>query len=307
MKIVFWGSSDFSIYSLEALYSRHSILAVVTNPDAFCGRGMKELKLTPVKEFALKRSVEVLQPENLRDEAFQKKLFSFNADIYVVVSYGKIIPENIIYHPEYKTINLHASLLPKYRGASPIHNALINGDKITGNSVQFIKKELDKGDIILQSKIEINDSDTFLELSERLARDGAELLLKAIDLIEKGNYKTFPQDDKLASYTHVIKKEDGLIDFINMTAGEIYNRWRAFKLWPEIFAFYSNSRGEKFSGGIKTILKEIRPVQTDGDAGKIMKADRTGFIVSCKQGGIQIERIKPENRKEIDYISYQWL
>ncbi|MGC8765821.1 MAG: methionyl-tRNA formyltransferase [Brevinematia bacterium] len=305
MKVVFWGSSDFSVPSLEKLYEKHKVLAVVTNPDTLYGRGMKEVKFTPVKEFALKHNIDVIQPVSLKDRDFQEKLFSYDAEIYVVVSYGMIIPENIIYHPRYKSINLHASLLPKYRGASPIHHALINGDKITGNSIQFITKELDKGDILLQSRVEIGSDETYSELSERLAIDGADLLIKAIGIISTGNFRTTPQDENLASYTHIIKKEDGKINFVDFGAEEIYNRWRAFKKWPGIFTYYKNSKERDVSTeGIKTILTEVKAFDISGEKGRILKADRSGFVVACKKGCIQIERIKPENKNEMDFLSF---
>ncbi len=304
MNIVFWGSSDFSVPSLELLYQKHNVLAVVTNPDACCGRGLKDIVSTPVKKFAIEKNISILQPCNLKDKEFIDNLFSFNADIYVIVSYGMIIPEEIIFHPKYHSINLHASLLPKYRGASPIQYALLNGDEITGNTVQFITKELDKGDIIIQSEVTIEPNETYIELSKKLASDGASLLLKALELIEKGNVKRIKQDDNLASYTKIIKKENGFIDFRQMTAKEIFNKYRAFKLWPNIFGYYKNSKEKDSENGIKCIFTNIELTNDNGEAGKIIQANKKGLIIATREGSIKINNIKPENKKEMDYISF---
>lgn len=304
MNLVFWGSSDFSIPSLELVYQKHNVLAVVTNPDACCGRGLKDIVSTPVKKFAIEKSIPVLQPCNLKDKEFIDNLFSFNADIYVIVSYGMIIPEEIIFHPKHHSINLHASLLPKYRGASPIQYALLNGDEITGNTVQFITKELDKGDIIIQREVSIEPNDTYIELSKKLALDGADLLLKALQLIEKNNFKRIKQDESLASYTKIIKKENGVINFRQMTAKEIFNKYRAFKLWPTIFGYYRNSKELTTENGIKCIFTNIELTNENGEAGKIIQANKKGLIIATKEGSIKINNIKPENKKEMDYISF---
>ncbi len=304
MNIVFWGSSDFSMPSLELLYHKHNVLAVVTNPDAFCGRGLKNIVSTPIKKFAVEKNIPLLQPCNLKDIDFINKLFSFNADIYVIVSYGMIIPEEIIFYPKNFSINLHASLLPKYRGASPIQQALLNGDEITGNTVQFITKELDKGDIIIQEKVKIEPFETYIELSKKLASHGALLLLEALDLIEKGNFVRIKQDENFSSYTRVIKKESGLINFFDMKAKDIYNRYRAFKLWPNIYAYYRNSKEKVSEGGLKCIFTDIELVQDNGEAGKIIKANKFGLIVATREGSIKINSIKPENKKEMDFLSF---
>ncbi len=304
MKVVFWGSSDFSIPSLELLLENHDVLAIVTNPDSYCGRGMKQITSTPVKKLGEEKKIPILQPCNLKDKDFQNELFKFDADIYVIVSYGMIIPEEIIYHPPYSSINLHASLLPKYRGASPIQYALLNGDRETGNTVQFITRELDKGDIILQSNVAIMPDDTYIELSKKLAIDGAKLLINALNLIEKKSFERKQQDEKNASYTRIIKKEDGIIDFLTMSAKEIYNKYRAFKLWPGIFSFYKNSSFKNDDKGIKCIFTEIEVDCLEGEPGKIIRANKNGFIVSTKEKSIKIKRIKPENKKEMDFISF---
>lgn len=305
MKIVFWGSSEFSLPSLKRIYETFSLEAVVTNPDSYCGRGMKELKPTCVKNFALEKGIKVLTPCNLKDESFQKELFSIDAEIYVIVSYGMIIPENIIFFPKFHSINLHASLLPKYRGPSPIQFALLNGDKITGNTVQFITKEVDKGDIILQSEVEIQPSDTYIELSQKLATEGAELLIKALNMIKEGKIERKKQDESIATYTKIINKEDGYIDFTSMSAEEIFNRWKAFILWPKIYTFYKNAENLK-TDCKKTycILTNIEVLKKKGEAGKIINADKNGLIVACKKDAIKINKIKLEGKKEMDYISF---
>ena len=314
MKVVFWGSSDFSIPSLELIEQNHNLIAVVTNPDAFGGRGMKEIRMTPVKIFALEHNIPVLQPESLKDESFFRIISQLEIDINVIVSYGMIIPERYIYLPEFHSINLHASLLPKYRGASPMQSAILNGDSRTGLTVQFISKEMDKGDIILQKNSDIMLEENFLTLSERLSKEGALLLKEALELIQSGEAVRVKQNEDDASYTKLIKKENGKISFLVDRATDIYNKWRAFYPWPGIFTYYVNKSDyldivdylAQPGNGVLVYLTDIKLSEgkKNNPPGTIIKADKQGFIIACKDQAIRILKIKPAGKKEMDSNSF---
>ena len=304
MRILFWGSSDFSIPSLEILSREHEIAAVITNPDSVCGRGMKNICETMVKSFAAARNIPVIQPARAREEGFKEKIQDLHPDLSVVVSFGMILPEYLLSIPKFSSINLHASLLPSYRGAAPIQAALENGDKRTGVSVQYMVKEVDRGDIIIQSASDIKPDDNYKSLSERLAVEGAKILLKAVSAIENGTVKAVKQDDSAATFTRMLKKADGLVDFSAQSSGEIFNKWRAYSLWPGIFAFYGGP-----AGGINITLVDIKNVAGDAGlktdrTGFIVQADRKGLVISCKEGFLSLLRLKPWGKKEMDYISF---
>lgn len=309
MKIVFWGSSPFSMPSLELLAQKFTVAAVVTNADASCGRGMKEVRMTPVKEFALAKGLPVLQPCDLKDPDFAKEISAFGADLFAVVSYGMILPLNVLEIPSLKSVNLHASLLPAYRGASPIQTALVNGDKMTGVTVQHMSKEMDRGDVIFRREEKILPDDNYVSLSSRLADAGAVILAEAVEKLGNRSAPREPQDEAKASYTRLIRKEDGKISFIDNTAEEIYNKWRGYISWPGVFTFYNNCENVPQGGvcGDVVYLTDIELVADRGDAkpGTIVRADKKGLIVACKSGSIGIRKLKPAGKKEMDAASFQ--
>ena len=208
MKIVFMGTPDFAVPTLEALYqSRHEVAAVVTQPDKPKGRG-KAMAMPPVKEKALEYGIPVYQPVRVRkDEAFFEELTKIQPDVIVVIAFGQILPERILNLPKYGCINVHASLLPDYRGAAPIQWAVINGDPYTGVSTQRMDEGVDTGDIILEEKVEIRPDETGGSLFDRLAEVGAELCVKTIEAIENGTAVYTPQDNSKATHTAKIHKE----------------------------------------------------------------------------------------------------
>jgi len=293
MRIVFWGSSDFSLPSLTALYGRHQISAIVTQPDHCIGRGNKEYHRTPMKLF---------QPETLKDGALLTHLTELAPDLSVIVSYGKIIPDSLIYLPKYHTINLHASLLPKYRGASPIQYALLHGDTVTGNTVQFITKELDKGDIIVNEQIPIEPGDDYLTLTDKLGHSGAGLLLRALEQIESGNCPRIPQEHSEATYCKIIRREDGLVRFEDETAETVYGKSRAFHPWPGIFCDYVEPHSRK------QIRVSFTKIAIDdkilGQKGTVLKADREGLVIGCKEKSIRVEAIKPAGKSEMSASAF---
>ncbi|NPV00403.1 MAG: methionyl-tRNA formyltransferase [Brevinematales bacterium] len=301
MRLVFWGSSGFSVPSLELLSRSHTIAAVVTNPDKPVGRH-GELHPTPVKTFAIEHGIPCLQPATLRDGALNTPLAEISPDLSVIVSYGRIIPEDLIYLPKHHSVNLHASLLPKYRGASPIQSALLHGETVTGNTVQFITKELDKGDIILREETLIQPDDTYAALSEKLAAGGAKLLLRAVEGIGNGNVSRTPQDDSLASYCSIIRREDGYIRFADETAGDIMNKFRAYFPWPGIYTDFHDEKSRKL---IRVSFTKIGiNDKILGAPGTVLKAGKDGLIIGCKENSISVETVKPAGKNEMNAAAF---
>lgn len=242
MRVVFLGTPEFAVPALEALASEHQVLAVFTQPDRPKGRG-RQLAESPVKTAASVLGISVYQPERIRRPESVELLRNFGPEIMVVVGYGQIIPQTIIDLPKYGILNVHASLLPKYRGAAPIQWAIANGETETGVTIMQIDAGLDTGDMLLKAKINIGADETAPELSARLARLGAKLLIEAIGEISAATAYREKQNDAEATLAPILKKEDGLIDWSN-PAPQIYNRLRGFTPWP---GAYTNFRGQQMS------------------------------------------------------------
>ncbi|RUM61495.1 MAG: methionyl-tRNA formyltransferase [Persephonella sp.] len=293
MNVVFWGTPDFAVESLkELLKSNHKVLAVITQPDKPKGRG-KKIQPTPVKKLAIENNIPVYQPSKIKDNTeFYNKLKELKPDIFVVVAYGKIIPKEIIEIPRYKTINVHASLLPKYRGAAPIHRAMMEGEEKTGVCIMEIIEKLDAGDIYECKEIEIKDSDDIVSLHDKLAKEGAKLLIKVLDDIESGKAKKTKQDDTKSTYAKPITKADGKIDW-SMSARNIFNQIRALKVWPKAFTRF---RGKD----IKIISAEIIDESSKGNIGEIVDIVKgKGFIVQTGKGKLLITEVQFPNSKII--------
>ena len=244
LRIVFLGTPEFAVPSLRALAARHQVAAVYTQPDRPKGRGNR-LAESPVKVAANELGLAVVQPERLRRPENFAPLQAWSAEMMVVVGYGQIIPQNIIDMPRYGILNVHASLLPKYRGAAPIQWAIANGETETGVTIMQIDAGLDTGDMLLKQRFAIGESETAAELSVRLALFGAELLLEAIGQIEAGTVRREKQRADEATLAPILKKEDGLVDW-RRSSQEVYNRWRGFNPWPGAYTFF---RGQQMSIG----------------------------------------------------------
>ncbi len=293
MNVVFWGTPDFAVESLkELLKSNHKVLAVITQPDKPKGRG-KKIQPTPVKKIAIENNIPVYQPSKIKGNIeLYNKLRELKPDIFVVVAYGKILPKEIIELPKYKTINVHASLLPKYRGAAPIHRALMEGDKKTGVCIMEIVEKLDAGDIYECKEIEIKDSDDIVSLHDRLAKEGAKLLIKVLDDIESGKAKKTKQDDNKSTYAKPITKADGKIDW-SKSARDIFNQIRALKVWPKAFTKFRDK-------DIKIISAEIIDENSKGNIGEIVDIVKgKGFIVQAGKGKLLITEVQFPNSKII--------
>lgn len=242
MKIVFMGTPEFAIPSLKKLLSSsHNIEAVVSAPDKERGRG-RQLSYTPVKQFALDSGIKVFTPANLKNQEFIDQMREINPDLFVVVAF-RILPKEVFTLPRHGSINLHGSLLPKYRGAAPIQWALINGDKETGVTTFFLDEKVDTGNIILQEKISINDDDNFASLHDRMMIVGSDVVLKTVDMIEKGNAVVVEQDNSLSSPAPKITKDICQIDW-NKPAIQIHNLVRGLSPYPAAF-FNHNKKNIK--------------------------------------------------------------
>ncbi len=275
MKILFMGTPEFAVPCLEALInSEHQVVGAVTQPDKPVGRGHK-LTPPPVKKCAVEHGIEVFQPETLKDFAFKPELERLNPDLIIVVAYGKILPEYILNFPRYGCINMHASLLPKYRGAGPIQWSVINGEKKTGITSMLMEKGLDTGDMLLKCETEIGEYETADELHDRLMIMGAELLIETIKCLEKGTLKPEKQNDAEFSYAPMISKETAKIDWTK-SAKEIICLICGMNSWPVAHTSYM---GE--------VMKAYRAVFGGcgkGTPGEILSADENGICVMCGDG-----------------------
>lgn len=241
MRIVFFGTSNVALPVLETLYRHHDVAAVITSPDAASGR-KQTLAESPVSVLAKEMDIELLKPDKVKGNAdFLAQLRQLRADLFVVVSYGKILPAEVINLPPHKTLNVHFSLLPKYRGASPIQYALLNGESQTGTSIFVLDEKMDTGPIVAQKAVAVEADDNFVTLSQRLAYLSAQLLMDTLPKYVSGEAVPVPQDDALASYTKIINKADGQVDW-RKSALEIYNQFRAFYPWPGVWTLWNGKK-----------------------------------------------------------------
>ena len=239
MKILFMGTPDFAVPILTALHlhDKYEIVAVVTQPDRPKGRG-HGVVFSPVKEYALASNLPVLQPEKVKkNDSFAQELTALGADIFVVVAYGQILPESILDIPPLGCINIHASLLPKYRGAAPMQRAILNGDKLTGVTIMHMDKGMDTGDMILKKTVAIDEVDRFNDVHDKMAALSCECIVEALELIGAGRAEREPQDHTQATYAPMLVKEDGLIDWGGLTS-KIVNQVRALDPWPGTYTYF---------------------------------------------------------------------
>lgn len=295
MNIVFMGTPDFSVESLKRLKEKHNVVAVVSQPDKPKGRG-KKLVNTPVKQFALDNGIEkIYQPEKIKDEDFVKVLKDLNADLFVVVAYGQLLSEQVLNIPKYGCINVHGSLLPKYRGAAPIQWAIINGEEKTGVTIQYMEKGLDSGDMILKEEIIIEKTETYKTLYDKMSIVGAETLIKAIELIETGNVNAEKQNHDEATYAPMIYKEMGHINW-NNSSKDIINLIRGINPIPMAYSIYKD---EVFK------ISEVEEVSGySGNIGEIVDVQKDGFIVKTKDSAIIIKEMQAKGGKRMKTSDY---
>ena len=295
MNIVFMGTPDFAVETLKKLIEKHNVIAVISQPDKPKGRG-KKLVNTPVKQFALDNGIEkIYQPEKIKDEEFVKELEKLNANLFVVVAYGQILSEQVLNIPKYGCINVHGSLLPKYRGAAPIQWSIINGEEKTGVTIMYMEKGMDTGDMILKEEIIIEPKDTYKTLHDKMSIVGAEALIKALELVEKGTVNAQKQNDDEATYAPMITKEMGHINW-NNTSKDIINLIRGINPMPMAYTIYKD---ETFK------ISEAEEVTGyNGNIGEIVDVIKDGFIVKTKDTAIIIKEMQAKGGKRMKTSDY---
>jgi len=297
MKIVFFGTSIFAIPSLKALAeSRHEILLVVTQPDRKKGRHLN-LKPPAVKEIASSLNIPVFQPERISGQETIERLKKVNADLFVVVSFGQILNQKVLSIPKRFSVNLHASLLPKYRGAAPINWAIVNGERKSGVTIFRLVEKMDEGDVITKEEVDIKDTDTAITLSERLSQKGAKLLVNTVDSIEKDKSVFTRQDGQLATFAPKLKKKDGLINW-SLSAAELHNRTRGFLPWPSAFTYLNGKR-------LKILKTKVCRSEKLGDCGQIAGIEPDlGLLVHTKEGYLAIQELQLEGSKPMAFDEF---
>ena len=291
LNIVFAGTPDFAARHLQALIdSEHNVIGVYSQPDRPAGRG-KKLQASPVKVLALEHNIPVYQPKSLRDEAAQQELSGLNADLMVVVAYGLILPQVVLDTPRLGCINVHGSILPRWRGAAPIQRALWAGDKETGITIMQMDLGLDTGDMLLKTKLTIEDDDTSGSLYDKLALQGPDALIQALTGLAKGELEAEKQDETLANYAHKLSKEEAELDW-NKSALQLWREIRAFNPWP-ISHFSHND------ASIKVRQAKVSESISDAPAGTIISADKNGIEIATGEGVLSLQNMQLPGKKPL--------
>jgi len=303
LKIIFAGTPDFSVAPLKKLIeSEHEVVAVYTQPDRPAGRGRK-LTPSPVKACALEFGIDVFQPEKLKEKEEQQPLIDLKADLMVVVAYGIILPEVILNAPRLGCINIHASLLPRWRGAAPIQRAILAGDKETGITIMQMDVGLDTGDMLLKTRCDIEADDTGSSLHDRLSIMGADALMETLPGLINKSIKPEKQDDSLANYAHKLQKSEALIDW-NKSAREIQLQVNAFNAWP-VAQTPIEVKGKSQMLRIWRARKvEGMDYSTDAQPGKVISCDRKGIDVATSDGVLRLLEIQMPGKKPMDVQSF---
>ena len=309
LKIVFMGTPDFAEESLKAVYNAgHKIEAVVTNMDKPKGRGMK-LVASPVKQFAQEKELKIFQPQKVRNNTeFIEEIKKINPDVICVVAYGKILPKELLDIPRLGCINVHGSLLPEYRGAAPIQWAVLNGDKKTGITTMYMDVGMDTGDMILKEEVEIGEDETTGELWERLSRVGADLLVKTLEMVERGNAPREKQGNNF-TMAPMLNKEMSKIDWKNKTASEIKNLVRGLNPIMGAYSFLNKKKLKFWKVNVITEeelernfpeLKDYAYKMPDIENGTVLFSDsKNGLYIKAKDGIIKVIEIQGENAKRM--------
>lgn len=293
MKIIFFGSSHFAVPALEALIkSSHELVCVVTQPDKKKGRHL-QLIGTDVKSTAVAAKLKIFQPENIKTKESVKFLKSLDADLFVIVAYGQIFSQEVLDIPKIMPINIHASLLPRYRGAAPINWAIINKDKTSGVTIMYVTLKMDSGPVILQKEIKIEDKDTSVSLEEKLRQCGAALLLEALKSIDNRDYRLMEQDEDKVILAPKLQKQDGRIDW-NTPAADIHNQVRGVLPWPGAFTNYRGKTLKIFQAIVLPLFPNHKPVP-----GEVVRADKYGIVVAAARGFLAIKEMQLEGGRRM--------
>lgn len=296
MRVVFMGTPEFSVPTLDALLAHHEVIAVVTQPDKRKGRG-KAMAFPPVKETALAHNIPVYQPAKVREEDFVETLRQMAPDVIVVVAFGQILPESILNIPRYGCINVHASLLPKYRGAAPMQWAIINGEEETGITTMYMAKGLDTGDMIDKVVIPIAPKETGETLHDKLSAAGGTLILETLSKLEAGTAQRIPQDDAMSSYAGMLTKDLGEINW-SKSAVEIERLIRGLNSWPSA---YTNCNGKTLKIWDADVVKEGQEKQEEGQSvpGTVTAVYKDCFYVQTGDGKLKINEVQLQGKKRM--------
>ena len=301
MRIVFMGTPDFSVPALKAIVEAgHQVTAVVTQPDKPKGRG-GAMSMSPVKEAALKHNLTVLQPQRAREEAFIEELRGYEADVIVVVAFGQLLPAEIIHMPKYGCINVHASLLPKYRGASPIQWAVIDGCEYSGVTTMKMDEGLDTGDILMVEKVKLDAKETGGSLFDRLSDVGAHLLVKTLEGLEAGNITPVKQDDSESTYVKMLHKSFGKMDF-NKSAAELERLIRGLNPWPSAFTYIDGKMLKIWDADVADNISEVQTEEVK--PGQVVTVGKNTFTIACGQGYLVVNEVQLEGKKRMDSGSF---
>lgn len=297
MKILFMGTPDFAVPSLRALTEAgHTLVGVFTQPDKPKNRGMK-LQAPPVKTFALEKGIPVYQPAKMRDGTALEMIRELNPELIVVAAYGRILPKDILDYPKFGCINVHSSLLPKYRGAAPIHWAILNGESESGVTIMHMAEELDAGDIVAQVSTPIDPDETVETLHDRLAELGADLLVKMVAAIHDGSAVRTPQDSAQVSIAPMLSRELSPMEW-SRTARQLHNQVRGLTPWPAAVSEFGGTRCKVFR---TTVLEGY----TEKNPGTILEAGKQGILVACGEGSIlRIDELQADGGKRMKSADY---
>ena len=298
MKVIFMGTPDFSVGPLEALIEAgHEVALVVTQPDKPKGRGGK-MQYTPVKEVAVAHNIPVYQPKRIREPECIEELRKYNADIMVVIAFGQILPKEILEMTPYGCVNVHASLLPSYRGAAPIQWAVINGEKVSGVTTMQMNEGLDTGDMLLKVEIPLDEKETGGSLHDKLAEAGARLCVETLDALKAGTVTPEKQGDSPTAYAKMLDKHMGKIDW-KMSAKEIERLIRGLNPWPSAY-----TRWNENDKGMKIWEAEVAEGQTDKAAGTVVEVAKDGFFVQTGDGLLKITALQIPGKKRMDAAAF---
>ncbi|ERM19378.1 methionyl-tRNA formyltransferase [Brevibacillus laterosporus] len=297
-RILFMGTPDFATQSLEALITNgYQVVGVVTQPDRPVGR-KRVLTPPPVKELALRHGLPVYQPEKIREsEAVQSVLDATRPDLIVTAAYGQILPVSLLEAPKHGCINIHASLLPKYRGGAPIHASIINGEKETGVTIMYMVQALDAGDMISKVIVPIEERDTAASMFEKLATAGADLLIETLPKLLKGEITPEPQNHEEATFAPNIKRENERLDW-NKSAREIYNQVRGMNSWPVAFTTFEGKVWKVWWAEVVELAGQL------ATPGTIIGRTEEGLIIACGAGSIILKEIQPEGKKRMSVYDF---
>lgn len=308
MRILFMGTSQFAVPTLKALLaSQHQVIGVVTQPDRPSGRG-RQLRYAPIKQVALEAGLPIYQPEKVRSEDFVELVREMSPDVIVVAAFGQIIPKSILDVPNYGNVNVHASLLPKYRGAAPVHHALFNGETRTGVTTMLMDPGLDTGPVLLQRDVNIDPEDDEGILEARLAEIGARLLLETVDSLEEGTIVPTPQDDSQATLAPSVKKEDCELDW-RQSARTLVNRVRGCTPRPGAYASLGGVSLRIWSCRIvepptESCAEGFGPQADAGAPGEVLAVTSEGIVVRAGEGAMLLTEVQPENKRRMSAADF---